>query len=176
MNRKTVIIAAFGLLWALLWLATKDTYDRLLPGVPDSGRWPVASLIWLLTRANTPGRPWDDMGHAAVWLLAVATLCLPILVSMLLARCRAERLLAWFCVAALTLWALYTTFDIQYGYVRLFNWPKTALAAFWFVFEPMLWAGAICTLGVTGGLLVRKMMDTNRASDATLEPAPGADS
>jgi hypothetical protein len=170
LNRLRIIIflGTFAVLWVVLGGITKRVYDQLLPGVPDSGRWPIASLPWLLARANAPGRPWNDLHHAAVWVLAVATLLVPILTVTILARTTIERLMAWIISVILAAWALYTTFDIQYGYLMLFDdWPATKARAVWFVLEPMLWALAICALGAVLGKLIRKAIDASKAAKAT---------
>lgn len=148
-------VLGFAAAWAILGFSAQWFYDRMLPGVPDAGRWPIASLPWLLARANTPGRPWNDFEHGVVWSLAVATLLVPPLVVMILASSRKEGILAWLLSGVVVIWALYSTFQIQYGYVLLFERPRTAFDAFWFVAEPMLWAGAICALGVLIGALAR---------------------
>jgi len=165
MNPRIIVIAAaFALSWVLFALAAREVYDRLLPGVPDAGRWPIAALPWLLARANTGTRPWHNVTHAAVWTLAIAALLVPALVPVTMARLRTERIAAWLCLAALIAWAMVTTFSVQYEYVRLFKWPPTALGAVWFVVEPMLWAGGICVLGFIAGVLVRNKMGANRTT------------
>jgi hypothetical protein len=157
MKRGIIITTVFISLWILLALATKDAYDRFLPGVPDGGRWPIASLPWLLASANTPGRPWNDLHHAIVWILAVATLFIPIALLSGTSHGKTERIHACLGSASLTVWALLSIFRVQYGYVTIMMWPPTRCGATWFIIEPMLWAASICALGLASGKLIKKI-------------------
>jgi len=164
MKRRLIIAAVFAGLWVLLWLAARSAYDRLLPGVPDGGRWPIASLPWLLARANTPGRPWTDLSHAIVWSTSVATLLAPIALVVGTVRNRGDRILSCLCAAGLTAWALFTTFRIQYEYVVILKWPRTRSGAAWFVIEPMLWAAAVCAMGWLIGRLAARIAGSRNAA------------
>jgi predicted permease len=156
--RMVILPAAFVLAWLFLGKTTAALYDQYLPGVPDAGRWPVASLPWLLARANTPGRPWNDGHSGIVWTLGVLTLGFPVFMVALVARNRAERTIAWSLTAVLATWAVVTTFRIQYGYVMLFwpEWPHTKWDAVCIVLEPVLWAGGICVLCAVLGRVLRR--------------------
>jgi hypothetical protein len=170
--RVVIFFAAFAVLWAVLGGITKRVYDQFLPGVPDYGRWPIASLPWQLA-AYAPGRPWNDLECAAVWGPAVATLLVPILAVTILARTRIERFLAWVLSGVLAVWALLATFQVQYGYITFSylsgGWSGTNISTLWFILKPMLCELGICVLGVAMGIVIRKPIDAGKTAEATPE-------
>ena len=113
--------------WQLFGALAQRCYDRLLPGVPDSGRWPIASLVWLLARSAAPERPWEGVDTAIVWLAAFALLVVPSLFATALAESHTSKQFGWTLCATIAVWESFQTFQMQYGYMKLFRSPQDSM-------------------------------------------------
>ena len=136
--------------WQLFGVLAQLCYDRHLPGVPDSGRWPVASLGWLLARSAAPQRPWEDVETAIVWLAALALVVVPRLFATALAESRTSKQFAWALCATIAVWESFRTFQMQYDYMKVFRSPQESTAVIQWLGEPILWIMASCVCGAVG--------------------------
>lgn len=153
--------------WAFLKFLAQQSYDHFLPGVPDTGRWPVSSLVWLLLQDFVPGRVWADFPNAAVWLPALAMLALPTLLVSMFANSHASRRLAWGLSGGLILWEAYAVYEMQSSYVRLFHLPERPIEVIWWIVMPMLWVVGTCAFGRFLGILLRKRIDAKEVAMTT---------
>lgn len=148
--------------WQLFGVLAQLCYNRHLPGVPDSGRWPVASLVWLLARSAASQRPWEDVDTAIVWLAALALLFVPSLFATALAESRTSKHLAWILCVTISVWESFQTFQMQYRYMKIFRSPQDSMAVIQWLGEPLLWVMVCCAVGAFGGAILRRIIDAKR--------------
>jgi hypothetical protein len=152
-----IVLSLFG----LCSLAASELYDRLLPGVPDAGRWPVSSLPWLLVQSATGGsRPWNDVDFAAVWFASCLVILCPVFAAGLLARSKSDPYVCIIPVSAIVAYCLAQIGETQIGYVRIFRDSFTPQASLSFIVAPMAWVVALTFVALAVAWAVKRMITT----------------